>query len=278
MFTLIENLKDFEFLDHEIVKNKSCIGIDTEFKRTNKNNMKLGLLQIFDGEEIFLIDPISIGPLSKKCNFLISNKVTKVFHSFREDIESIYSWTGDFMNNIYDTQLAEAILGRDYALSYQDLVYARIGIKLDKNETRSNWIRRPLSDSQLKYASLDVEYLIHIFEEQREELKLSKKFGWVLDESKFYTDNLLNEKKDEKAARENLTKEDELVILQNLNKIVIELSKKLKVNQTLLLSKKIQKDLIRKIFSSGLEEGFLILAPWKRKLLFRHVVELIDNY
>ena len=78
----------------------------------------------------------------------------KIFHSFREDIESIHSWTGDFINHVYDTQLAEAILGREYSPSYQDLVMQMTDITLDKGETRSNWLRRPLTDSQLKYAAL----------------------------------------------------------------------------------------------------------------------------
>ena len=66
MFTLIDNLKDFEYFDKEIENKKDVVGVDTEFRRTNRENMKLGLLQVFDGEEIFLIDPISIGPLEDR--------------------------------------------------------------------------------------------------------------------------------------------------------------------------------------------------------------------
>ena len=67
------------------------------------------------------------------------------------------------MVNLFDTQLAEAFLNGDYSIGYQRLVEKKIGITVDKGETRSNWIRRPLTDSQLKYAVSDVDFLIELF-------------------------------------------------------------------------------------------------------------------
>ena len=71
------------------------------------------------------------------------------------------------MINLFDTQIANSFLDGDFAISYQGLVKQELGITLEKDETRSNWIRRPLSDSQLKYAALDVEYLIHLYKFQK---------------------------------------------------------------------------------------------------------------
>jgi ribonuclease D len=278
MFTLIDNLADFEYLDNEIESNKDVVGVDTEFRRTNKDNMKLGLLQIYDGEEIYLIDPVSIGPLEGGCHFLRSKRIIKIFHSFREDIESIYSWTGNLTNHIFDTQLAEAILGRDYSLSYQDLVMKMIEITLDKGETRSNWLRRPLTDSQLKYAALDVEYLIYIFKEQKKELLESNKYSWVIEEADFYAKNFSWRNKIEKTKRENLTKEDEKFLLNKINSLVIRLSNEHSVHPTILLSKKNQKDFIRIIFSKGLQASLELLSPWKRNLLEDSVKDLLKKY
>ena len=75
----------------------------------------------------------------------------------------------------FDTQIADAFLDGDYSIGYQRLVEKRLEISLDKKETRSNWIRRPLTDAQLKYAALDVEYLIYLYKEQNEELLSSSK-------------------------------------------------------------------------------------------------------
>ena len=106
---------------------------------------------------------MSIGHPEDKCSFLYCNSVKKIIHSCREDIEAIYSWTGHINLVMFSIQIANSFLGGEHSISYQSLVEKKLGIKIDKGETRSNWIRRPLSDSQLKYATSDVEYLIHLF-------------------------------------------------------------------------------------------------------------------
>ena len=162
MFTFIDSLDDLAFLNQELL-TKPHVGVDTEFRRTTKDNMKLALLQVNDGDEIYLIDAIAISDPKDDASFLFSESVIKIFHSCKEDLEAIYAWTNKEMINIFDTQIANAFLESDYSIGYQGLVEKRLGIALDKKETRSNWTRRPLSDAQLKYAALDVEYLIHLY-------------------------------------------------------------------------------------------------------------------
>ena len=69
-------------------------------------------------------------------------------------MEAIYSWTDKKIVNIFDTQLAHSLLSDDYSIGYQALVEKKLDIVLEKKETRSNWLRRPLSSSQLQYAAL----------------------------------------------------------------------------------------------------------------------------
>ena len=99
MFTLIDTLEDLAFLNKEL-QQKDYIGVDTEFRRTTKTNMKLALLQINDGEEIYLIDTLSIIDPLEHASFLHKSSVTKILHSCKEDLEAIYSWTNQLMNNI----------------------------------------------------------------------------------------------------------------------------------------------------------------------------------
>ena len=139
--------------------------------------MRLGLLQVNEGEEIYLIDTILITDPQENCSFLFSDSVIKIFHSCKEDLEAVFSWTGKKIANIFDTQIANAFLNGDYSIGYQGLVQKELDIVLEKNETRSNWIRRPLSDSQLKYAALDVEYLIHLYKLQEKELSRPQSCG-----------------------------------------------------------------------------------------------------
>ena len=135
--------------------------------------MKLALLQVNDDEEIYLIDPMMIEDLNEQASFLKSDKVTKVLHSCKEDIEAIFTWTGEQICNVFDTQIANSFLGYEHSISYQNLVKEKFDVSLEKKETRSNWIRRPLTESQLKYATLDVEYLIRIYEIQLDLLNMT---------------------------------------------------------------------------------------------------------
>mgnify|MGYP001224515042 CR=1 FL=1 len=265
MFTLINSLADLSFLNEEL-KSKEIIAIDTEFRRTTKTNMRLALLQVNDGEEIFIIDPLSIGHPEDKCSFLYCNSVKKIIHSCREDIEAIYSWTGHKLSNVFDTQIANSFLGGEHSISYQSLVEKKLGIKIDKGETRSNWIRRPLSDSQLKYATSDVEYLIHLFLLQEKKLVNSKKIEWFQEEISFLISNSLIEINHESCER-LISRNQEEELLNKFNELVLSLSIDKAINPTLLFSKRSQKDFLRKAMKSDLHQAFQATTNWREKLL-----------
>lgn len=266
-FILIETLQDLEFLNKELLL-RSHVGIDTEFRRLTKEDMTLCLIQINDSEETYLIDCLSIGRCSTSVSFLFSDKVKKIFHSFREDFDAIYSWTSQRPNNIFDTQLANAFLGGKYSVGYKELVFSKLGVVIDKEETRSNWAKRPLRDSQLAYAASDVQFLIEVFEEQSRELILTKKTDWFMEQL------LINEKtyfcsdqNDLKGARSKISKDTEKDFLKILSKDISFLAKKYDVNQTLLFSKKNQRDFLSRIFSHGLESALKSLPNWKKEIL-----------
>ena len=182
IFNLIDKPDDLEFLNQELLQS-SHVGVDTEFRRTTKNNMKLALMQVNDSKEIYLIDCLGIKDPKKICSFLTCPNTKKIFHSFREDAEAIYSWTQEEVLNIYDTQVANSLLGGSFSISYQDLVKEKIGLKVDKEETRTNWLRRPLSEAQLNYAAIDVYYLIDLYRLQRQEFSETNKLEWLEEES-----------------------------------------------------------------------------------------------
>ena len=186
MFTLIQTLEDLIFLNEELLK---CpyVAVDTEFRRTTKDNMKLALMQVNDSSEIYLIDCLQIKEPKEICSFLSSPDTKKIFHSCREDIEAIYSWTKQGVLNIYDTQIANSLLGGSFSISYQALVKEKIGLVVSKDETRTNWLRRPLTESQLNYAAFDVYYLIDLYNLQREEFSKTNKLEWLEEESNKYS-------------------------------------------------------------------------------------------
>ena len=274
MYTFIESLEDLNVLNQELLL-KSYVGVDTEFRRTTKDNMRLALLQINDGEEIYLIDTILIDDPKDQCSFLYSQSVTKIFHSCKEDLEAVYSWTKEIMVNIFDTQLANSFLDGNYSIGYQGLVHQKLGIDLNKNETRSNWIRRPLSDSQLKYAALDVEYLIYLYESQIKELQHSNKLNWLNEDIERLIYLTFNKTNDPEDLKRCISKAEENSLLYEMNKFVEEISYRESINSTLFFSKKSQRDFLRLIFVAGVEGACKEITPWRKDLIKEDLFDLL---
>ena len=274
MFTLIETQEDLSILNQEFLK-KPYLAVDTEFRRTTKDNMRLALLQVNDEDETYLIDTILIDDPGPHASFLFSQSVIKIFHSCKEDLEAIFSWTGQEMLNIFDTQIANSLLDGDFSIGYQGLVEKEIGIVLNKNETRSNWIRRPLSDSQLKYAALDVEYLTYLYVAQKEELATTDKLGWHDQEIKKLLETIFNPSLHRTDLERTITKSEEIDLLSRFNETVNKISKKEKINPTLFFSKKAQKDFLRLVFKDGLELACNQITPWRSQLIKKDILNLL---
>ena len=241
MFTFIDSIEDLAFLNKELLQ-KSHVGVDTEFRRTTKDNMRLALLQINDAEEIYLVDTVLIEDPEEHASFLFSESVTKIFHSCKEDIEAIYAWTGQIMVSLFDTQLADAFLNGHYSIGYQGLVEEKLGITVDKGETRSNWIRRPLRDSQLNYAASDVEFLIDLYIGQKESLLKENKLAWLEEELIFLSSRIFNPLEIIEDTAIELTKAEEKILLNKFNEVVLYTAEAQNINPTLFFSKKSQEN------------------------------------
>jgi ribonuclease D len=276
-FNLIETLADLNFLNKELLL-RPWVGVDTEFRRTTKDNMRLALLQINDTEEIYLVDTVLIDDPKDNCSFLFSDSVTKIFHSCKEDIEAVYSWTGKKMVNLFDTQLAEAFLNGHYSIGYQGLVEEKIGITVDKGETRSNWIRRPLTDSQLKYAASDVEFLIELFIEQKKSLNLSNKLEWHNEELDFLSSRIFLPIAYDEDINTRLTKAEEKNLLNKFHDIVLHIAELEEINPTMFFSKKSQKDFLRLTINEGFEKASSEITSWRYRLIAEPLGSLLQDY
>jgi len=275
LFTLIDTHQDLALLNEELL-NRPYIGVDTEFRRTNKFNMRLALLQINDGEEVYLIDAICIKDPEDKAEFLFSTKVKKIFHSCREDLDAIYSWTFEKVNNIFDTQLANSFLHDKYSISYQDLVEQELGISLRKDETRSNWTKRPLSESQLKYASLDVEYLPYLYNKQKQELNNTNKLAWHDQDAEQILEIAFNAYGPIENYTRLLSKSEEENLLTKFSMKVDEIASREKINNTLFFSKKAQKEFLRMAITVGLEQALDKLTSWRLELIKEDIKYLVE--
>ncbi len=146
----------------DAVRHSSAIALDTEFVRTRTYYPQLGLIQVFDGEHLALIDPLPITDWAPFTSLLTDSAVTKFLHAGSEDLEVFSSRFGVMPDPMIDTQILASFTGQPLSCGFATMVEAWTGVKLDKSESRTDWLARPLTERQCEYAAADVWYLLPI--------------------------------------------------------------------------------------------------------------------
>lgn len=160
-------------------QQQAALAVDTEFMRSDTFYPIPGLLQIGDGKGCYLIDPLAIKNLEPLRELMLDAAVTKVLHSCSEDLEVFQRWLGVVPAPLFDTQIAAAFAGLGFGLGYANLVKNVLMVEIPKEETRSDWLQRPLSAAQLKYAALDVAHMLIVYGKLLQTLKTSERLEWV---------------------------------------------------------------------------------------------------
>jgi ribonuclease D len=144
---------------------QTLVALDTEFIRERTFYPQLALVQLAVPGDVVLVDPLVPGMADALRPLLVDPAVTKLMHSASEDLQALQRGCGALPSPLFDTQVAAALCGLGSGLGYQKLVEMVTGVVLAKGETRSDWLRRPLSDAQREYAADDVRHLhaIHAF-------------------------------------------------------------------------------------------------------------------
>lgn len=177
----IESSEVFEQFCQQLTPGE-CIALDTEFVRTNTFYAQLGLIQLADSNTCYLVDPLPMEDDSALRNFIGSADHVLVIHSCSEDLNLLYTALNSVPAAIFDTQIAAAFLGLGFSLSYQALVSEMLGIDIPKDATRSDWLKRPLSDIQKHYAANDVRYLLQLRDELQIKLAQAGRLEWFEQE------------------------------------------------------------------------------------------------
>lgn len=152
----------------------SYLALDTEFIRTRTYYARLGLLQVRVENTLVLIDPLANIDLTPFWQLLKDPALTIVIHAGGEDYEILAQQMGEVPTAIIDTQIAAAFAGRGDALGYAALVEQYTQVELDKSQSRTDWLQRPLKPEQLDYAAADVHYLYEIYPQLLAELSPDK--------------------------------------------------------------------------------------------------------
>ncbi|MGZ3411429.1 MAG: ribonuclease D [Xanthobacteraceae bacterium] len=159
------------------------VTVDTEFLRETTYYPLLCVAQIASADEAVVIDTLAQGlDLTPFLDLMANEKVIKVFHAARQDIEIVWHMAERIPHPIFDTQVAAMVLGYGDSISYDQLVQRITGDSIDKSNRFTDWARRPLSEAQLIYAVSDVTHLRDIYLRLTLELEKRGRIEWVRDE------------------------------------------------------------------------------------------------
>lgn len=214
----------------EKAREVTAIALDTEFIRTRTYYPMLGLIQMFDGKQVSLIDPCAISDFSPFIALLADKKVMKVLHACSEDLEVFEHQFQQLPEPMLDTQIMASFAGVGISVGFAKLVSHYLNIELDKGASRTDWLARPLSEDQLQYAAADVWFLLPIYNNLLSALENSCWKSAVYEECKL----LLDKRKiveDKNTAYKNIANawrlnRQELAILQLLTRWRIEEAQK----------------------------------------------------
>lgn len=164
------------------------VTVDTEFMRETTYWPKLCVIQMAGPEEAVIVDAmapeIDLDPFFK---LMANEKVMKVFHAARQDIEIVYHRGGLIPHPVFDTQVAAMVCGFGDSISYDQLVHRLTGARLDKSSRFTDWSRRPLSERQIEYALADVTHLREVYQALSARLAEQKRTDWVREEMEVLT-------------------------------------------------------------------------------------------
>ena len=164
------------------------VGLDTEFIRERTYWPQLALAQLaFDGPDgapvVLLVDTLVPGMNAALVPLLADPNVLKVMHSASEDVVALKRACGVAPTPLFDTQIAAGLAGIGAGMGYQKIVQEMLGVALEKGEQRSDWLRRPLTDSQLHYAAQDVVHLDALYRALSDKLDALGRRAWLDEDS-----------------------------------------------------------------------------------------------
>lgn len=179
-------LTELEPLFARLSEELGVVAVDTEFLREKTYKAKLCLVQLGIDDNQYCIDVLAIEDLSLLSGLFANERILKLFHAARQDMEVIYQTLDVLPKPIFDTQLASAFCGGDMQQGYGGMVLERTGVELPKTQSRTDWTRRPLSADQIEYAGDDVAHLVELYSQTKAQLDESGRLEWYTQEIDSY--------------------------------------------------------------------------------------------
>ncbi len=164
------------------------VTVDTEFMRETTYWPRLCVIQLASPDEAVIVDAMAPGmDLAPFFALMANERVLKVFHSGRQDIEIVYHLAGIIPHPVFDTQVAAMVCGFGDSISYEQLVQRLVGKSIDKSSRFTDWSQRPLSERQIAYALADVTHLRDVYKALSRQLQAEGRSDWVGSEMEVLT-------------------------------------------------------------------------------------------
>ncbi|WP_288497202.1 ribonuclease D, partial [uncultured Acinetobacter sp.] len=196
MFQFINQQTELESVLN-LMQHTSTYGLDTEFIKVDTFWPKLGVFQINVNGQVFLLDGTTLN-LDQFWHRLFQAQ-QNIFHACGEDIDLIYHYADKKnLENVFDTQVALSFLGHGLQVSYQNALKLILDIDIDKDQTRSDWLARPLTTEQMNYAANDVLYIMRLAEKVKAQLEQKNLYQQVLEDCQNLTFEIASETPKEK--------------------------------------------------------------------------------
>jgi len=179
---LIATTQDLANVCQRLAKH-AYITVDTEFLRETTFWPKLCVVQLASEEEAVAVDALAEGiDLAPLFTLMADQRVIKVFHAARQDVEIFWHLAKLIPVPLFDTQVAAMVCGFGDQVSYSELVQTITKVGLDKSSRFTDWSRRPLSAAQVDYAIADVTYLRDVYLALKQKLERAGRLAWLDDE------------------------------------------------------------------------------------------------
>jgi ribonuclease D len=179
--SIISYQEDFlELCDH--ITQCGIVSFDSEFISDIGYRPQLGLLQFATPERCVAVDPLAIPSLSAWWDIMVDDHTTVIVHGGQAEVRFCIQLSGRIPRKLVDIQIAEGLRGRSYPLSYNTIVERVLGTVITNSQTRTDWLRRPLSPEQIEYALEDVSYVQQVWERQRQWLESNGRLSWATSE------------------------------------------------------------------------------------------------
>tara|TARA_B100001971_G_scaffold214762_1_gene254158 strand:+ start:9686 stop:10921 length:1236 start_codon:yes stop_codon:yes gene_type:complete len=170
-------------------REAGAVGVDTEFIWDRTYYPTLGLIQIgFPDGHCELIDAPAIEDWSPLAELMSDPDTVKILHDAQQDLNILHRTCGGLPKNVFDTQRSSGFVGLSSTISLSELLKTLLKVRLAKTETRSDWVARPLTDAQIKYAEDDVRYSVDLMLNIMGKAETLGRKEWILDEMKIYED------------------------------------------------------------------------------------------